>query len=418
MRVERFTTPAPESAAAALEVITRLTRAGHRALLAGGCVRDMRLGQLPGDYDVATSALPEQVAAIWRRGRLVGAQFGVVLVPISDQWIEVATFRSDGPYLDGRHPSHVRFSDEQQDAQRRDFSINGLFLDPARAEILDYVDGLADLDARVIRAIGDPRARFAEDHLRLIRAVRFAARLDYAIEPATSAAIRAAAEALRGVAAERMHDELRKILSHRSRAVAFDLLRTTDLLPQLWPDAAASPARVQAAQQLLADLPARASFESAFAAVVSGRAPGAIERICRGLAFSNSERETVEWLCASAPLLDDPAALSLAALKRLMAHAAFVDLCDLAAARRAGAPDAAQRGRTLDERVRAIAPDDVRPAPLITGDDLLARGLTPGPLFKRVLDELYTQQLNEQLRSRGAAVAALGAMLKLEHETD
>lgn len=410
----RLEDPLPPDAAPALEVIEKLTARGHRALLAGGCVRDLKIGRTPGDYDVATSALPEQVAALWRRARLVGAQFGVVLAPIAGKWIEVATFRADGPYLDGRHPTHVRFSTEEEDARRRDFTVNGLFLDPQRSEILDYVGGLPDLDARVIRAIGVAAERFAEDHLRLIRAVRFAARLGFSIEPQTMAAIRTDAEKLQTVAAERIHDELRKILSHDSRATAFSLLCEALLLEHLGGGREWNASRSDAARSLLTALPPAAAFEAAFAVLVLDKKPVEIERICRGLAFSNEEREAVLWLVEHAADLDDPARPSSADLKRLMVRPAFAALRDLADARYAALPNGPERAQTLDQRLRAIPLQEVAPPPLVTGDDLLQRSVPAGPLFKRILNELYTRQLNGQLQARDAALRELDELLRRE----
>lgn len=414
MACVRFENPLPPDAGPALEVIEKLVARGHRALLAGGCVRDLRIGRTPGDYDVATNARPEQVAALWRRARLVGAQFGVVLAPIAGKWIEVATFRADGPYLDGRHPTHVRFSTEEEDARRRDFTVNGLFLDPQRSEILDYVGGLADLDVGVIRAIGTAAERFAEDHLRLIRAVRFAARLGFSIEPQTAAAIRSDAAKLQTVAAERIHDELRKILTHESRATAFLLLHEMRLLEHLGVGNAWDAGAFEAARKLLVALPTSAAFEAALAVLVLNRKAAEIERICRGLAFSNEEREAVLWLVEHAADLDDPARPSLADLKRLMVRPACAALRDLARARHVAIPNGADRSRQLDERLRAILPQDVAPPPLVTGDDLLQRGVPAGPLFKRVLHELYTRQLNGQLFARDAALRELDELLRRE----
>ncbi|RMF77512.1 MAG: CCA tRNA nucleotidyltransferase, partial [Planctomycetota bacterium] len=194
--------------------------AGHTALLAGGCVRDLLLGAQPQDFDVATDATPERVCELFRGTRRVGAQFGVVLVRQRRTWVEVATFREDFQYRDGRRPEAIRYSDARHDAQRRDFTINGMFLDPLAAELIDYVGGRFDLSARLVRAVGDPAQRFAEDHLRLLRAVRFAARLGFEIEPTTLDAIRAFGDRLPRVAAERRREELDKMFAHPQRARA------------------------------------------------------------------------------------------------------------------------------------------------------------------------------------------------------
>ena len=233
----------PGAAAAAVATVRALANAGHQALLAGGCVRDLLLGQVPQDYDVATDARPERVVALFRATRQVGAQFGVVLVKKHHRWIEVATFRSDGPYLDGRRPVQVTLSDARHDALRRDFTVNGMFLDPLSLRVIDYVGGQPDLAACLIRAIGEPAARFDEDYLRLLRAVRFAARLGFSIEPATLASIREHAPTLASVAAERVREELEKMFAHPTRCQAWDLLGECGLRPFLWPRAGWTPAQ-------------------------------------------------------------------------------------------------------------------------------------------------------------------------------
>ncbi len=406
--------PLPAEADPALTIVRALAHDGFRALLAGGCVRDLLLGNPPADFDVATSARPEQVSARFRRSRLVGAQFGVVLVPLEGRWIEVATFRTDGPYADGRHPTHVQFSDERHDALRRDFTVNGLFLDPLADRVIDYVDGLSDLERRVIRAIGAPEQRFGEDHLRLIRAVRFAARLDFAIDGATANAIRELAPTLRTVAAERIRDELEKMLSHANRAAAVRLLRELRLLTHLWLGAEESAARNLRLDATLRALPPAARYTSALAVLLAGESAERVERIGRSLTLSNDDRESVLWIAAHDAVLDTPDRLSLAELKRLMAQPQFPALCEVVAARRSAEPDEADRRDTLAARLASINPATVRPPPLVTGDDLLARRIAPGPLFKRVLDELYTRQLNEELTSREAALRALETRLAAE----
>jgi poly(A) polymerase len=402
----------PPEAEAAVAIVRKLVAAGHTALLAGGCVRDLLLGHPPQDYDVATSARPKQIVQLFRPTRQVGAQFGVVLVRKFRRWVEVATFRWDGPYLDGRRPSKVVFSDAREDARRRDFTVNGMFFDPLTGHVIDYVGGEADLKAGVIRAIGDPAARFEEDHLRLLRAVRFAARLDFPIEPRTFAALREHAASLAGVAAERVRDELERMLSDANRAKAFDLLDQTGLLGSLWPAATWSAERVEAARKLVARLPAEARFELAFAALVLDRTLAEIHDIARALTFSNDEREEVAWLVEHQADLDNPAAVQLAGLKRLMAYRAFADLRQLALARWAGDSAAAAWPAALQTRLAAIPPEAVQPPPLVTGDDLTARGIPPGPVYKEVLEVLYTRQLDEELRSREPALAALDELLR------
>ncbi|MEW6197662.1 MAG: CCA tRNA nucleotidyltransferase [Planctomycetota bacterium] len=401
----------PAAADPAVAIVRTLTGAGHQALLAGGCVRDLLLGLSPQDYDVATDAPPERVGALFPATRQVGAQFGVVLVKQRRRWVEVATFRCDGPYLDGRRPATVTLTDAQHDALRRDFTVNGMFLDPLALRVIDYVGGQVDLAAGVIRAIGDPAARFGEDHLRLLRAVRFAARLGFAIEPVTLAAIREHAPKLARVAPERVREELEKMLGHATRGAAWGLLRETGLLPHLWPEAGWEPGAFDATAELLRRLPPDAPFELALAVLLADRTPREIERIARALTLSNEQRETTAWLVAHARDLDDPSSPTLADLKRRMAHAAFPLLRQLAAARHARLGRAAERQAALCARLAAIPPDAVQPPPLITGEDLIQRGLPPGPRYKDLLDRLYTRQLDEQIRTRDDALRTLDDLL-------
>lgn len=397
----------PADAAPAVEIVRRLRDAGHAALLAGGCVRDLLRGAEPEDYDVATDARPEEVCRLFRHTRQVGAQFGVVLVRRRGRWIEVATFRTDDDYADGRRPRAVHFAGPREDALRRDFTINGMFLDPLDGRVIDYVGGREDLRRRQVRAIGDPAARFAEDHLRLLRAVRFAARLDFQIEPATAAALRAAAPLLERVAPERVRDELERMFAHPGRARALALLRETGLLAHLWPGARWDELHVRRCEALLARLPGQAGFPLVWAVLMRDRPAAQIEQICRRLAFSNEQRRTVLWLVEHAGDLQDPQRPSLAELKRLMAHPAFPLLADIARAAYAGLPDGAARAAALEARCAAVPPEAVAPPPLVTGQDLLDRGVPPGPVYQQVLDELYTRQLNEELTTRAAALAAL-----------
>src|SRR6266478_1149333 len=236
----------------AAEIVSTLRKQGHQAYLAGGCVRDLLLSREPADYDVATDATPRQVMEIFPQTYAVGEQFGVVLVPQSDAngatgvlarqgtTVEVATFRSDVGYSDGRHPDEVRFTkDPREDVQRRDFTINGMMLDPATNEVLDFVAGQDDLKAGIVRAIGDPERRFTEDKLRMLRAVRFAARFDYKIDPATMSAIQKLAPKIHQVSCERVREELTKMLTEGRARRAFELLDTTGLLPEVLPEIAA-----------------------------------------------------------------------------------------------------------------------------------------------------------------------------------
>ena len=390
---------------AAVEIVRRLRDAGHVALLAGGCVRDMLLNRSPDDYDVATDAVPERVVELFGRTRQVGAQFGVVLVRQGGVWTEVATFRSDLSYQDGRHPVGVTFSGPEEDAQRRDFTINGMFYDPIADEVIDYVSGQDDLRAGLIRTIGPAEQRFAEDHLRLIRAVRFASRFQFAVAPETDQAIRRHAADLGRVSAERIREELEKILGDRHRAGAVRQLGDLGLLGHLWPEADWTSERVDLSARLLDPLPARCHFGLAMACLLIHWPGEQVNRICRDLACSNELRKRVVWLVEHRDTLLDADALGLADLKLLMAQPEFDDLLTLTRAWLEVTDQSLGPYDRIVERVRAIPPDEVAPAPFIDGEDLIGLGLCPGPIFKRVLDHVYRAQLEGTVANKYEAMA-------------
>lgn len=391
--------------AAATSVVRRLQDAGHVALFAGGCVRDRVMKKRPSDYDVATSAEPREVVALFRRTQQVGAKFGVVLVRIGRHAIEVATFRRDLDYKDGRRPSAVQFTDAREDAIRRDFTINGMFYDPIKREIVDYVDGRADIKKKAIRAIGDAAQRFAEDHLRLLRAIRFAAKLGFEIEPATWAAIRANAPKIIDISPERIREELDAMLGHPGRAQAFELIVESGLLPHLWRRAKDVCPSVAMSRDILAALPADASFDLALAAILHTQRPLEAEEACDDLRCSNHTQRTVSWLLAHLTDLDEPQRVTLADLKLLMADPAFPDLLRLLAARleAAGRPPTAYK--QMAARARRIPPTAVAPRPFVSGEDLMRLGHRPGPLYKKVLARVYYAQLNGDVTNKTEALA-------------
>lgn len=447
--------PSPSARAFAIDVVRRLRDAGFEALFAGGCVRDELLNLVPKDYDVATAARPEQVRALFRRTVAVGAAFGVIEVlgprPIS---VEVATFRTDAGYSDGRRPDRVVYSSAEEDAKRRDFTVNGMFFDPLDDRVIDYVGGRADLEARVLRAIGDPHERFREDRLRILRAVRIAARFSLCIDPVTESAIREMAPLMaRGISAERIADELRKILTDRTRAAGMrlflDLGIAAVVLPEIVPmrglpqglprpdgPALPPPGRPGAAQThdlwehvltALERLDDRPSFPLALATLLHdvgkprtvGRTPerytfhghehvGArmAAEITARLKLSNDERERIVWLVEKHQILGDAARMRPAKLKRLLVHPGIDELFAL---HRADAA-ASQRGCEAIEHAAALrrqwAEDgSLWPPPLITGEDLIGLGLSPGPAFAPLLDEVRNAQLDGTLTSREQALA-------------
>lgn len=424
----------------AVEVVRRLRDAGHRAFWAGGCVRDLLLGLDPSDYDVATDARPERVMALFRRTVPVGVSFGVVKVlgPRGAGEVEVATFRSDGAYLDGRRPESVVFSSPEEDASRRDFTINGMFYDPITEAIIDHVGGRADLDAGRLRAIGDPHARFAEDKLRLIRAVRFAARFGLVLAPETRSAIVAMAPELPVVAVERIAQELRKMLVHPSRASGMALLREVGLLavvlPELVPladlpaELAERPSRTLWDHTLdtLDALPAGPSFALALAALMheSGRATDdghhatiadrsalLTDRVAARLKASNADRDRARWLSAHHLDLREPAALPVARLKRQLAEPGIDELLDLQRADAEAAEAPADHVEWLERYLRDLPDGPLRPAPLLTGNDLKDRGLPPGPAFRCWLDRAYDAQLENRFGDREGALDWLARAL-------
>lgn len=427
-----------DARATAISVVRRLRADGHEAYFAGGCVRDQLLGRTPEDYDVATSARPERVRALFSRTIPVGMQFGVVLVLEHGHHFQVATFRSDDAYVDGRRPSRVYFGSAEADARRRDFTINALFLDPETDEVLDFVGGRADLTAGLIRAIGDPGARIAEDRLRLLRAVRFAARFGFTIEETTRRAIRAAASTLVDIAAERIGEEIVKILTEGAARRGFELLEETGLLDVVLPEVAAMQGVAQSPEHhpegdvwqhtllLLQQLPAGVSETLALGALlhdvakpltaVAGNdrvtfwrhdeigAKLAVE-ICQRLRRSRSVWERVEYLVRNHLRLIDAPAMRPATLKRLLAAEGFEELCRLARI------DALASSCDLDpvlfcEAKRTeLAAEELRPPPLLGGHDLLALGYPPGPTLGRILRALEDAQLDGVVRTRDEAEA-------------
>lgn len=385
----------------ATEVVRTLRQAGHAALFAGGCVRDQLLGHEPDDYDVATSARPEDVQALFRRTVAVGVAFGVIEVlgprPLK---VQVATFRSDGPYSDGRRPDQIVYSSAEEDAKRRDFTINGLFFDPLDEKLIDYVGGERDLRDGVLRAIGDPGARFREDRLRMLRAVRFAARFELRIDPATHAAIGDMAAQVTSVSGERIAEEMRKLLTNRHRARGVRLMQDTGLLSAVLPERRIVDAATDAA---LGQLGMEPSFELALAVLLGELKVNAVAERWR---LANTERQRTAWLVKHRDALVNPERLPLHALKPLLAHAGIAELLDLHRAHgHAGAVAWCQL------KLREWPATVLDPEPLITGDDLIAMGFSPGRRFKDVLDEVRRAQLDEEIHSRADAEAIARRMM-------
>lgn len=414
----------------ALRVVRRLREAGHEALWAGGCVRDELLGLIPNDYDVATSARPEEVVRLFRRTVTVGMSFGVVEVigprtAAGPLVVQVATFRSDVSYSDGRHPDAVTFSSAREDAQRRDFTINGIFYDPLEDRLIDYVGGQEDLRARLLRAIGDAEVRFTEDKLRTLRAVRMATRFDLTIEPATEAAIRKMAPQITVVSAERIAEELRRLLVHPRRAHGVNLLYRTGLVEPLLPELLELKGLPHVPNgdwwdhvlRVLEWLGPDPSFPLAFAALlhaigkrraqgqtldgdVSGRMAAVIGQ---RLKLSNAERERVEWLVQKHQYLRDAKQMRPSQLKTILAHPGVHELLALHRADALAAGSSTEHVDYCEQLLKEWTADDLNPSPLLTGDDLIQHGLKPGPSFKRLLDTVREAQLDGAVTSKEQA---------------
>jgi len=396
---------------AALSIIRTLRDAGFAALLAGGCVRDMLLGREAKDFDVVTDALPDQVQHAFPRARAVGKQFGVILVRRFKHDIEVATFRTDGGYSNGRRPDQVRFTNDIEDARRRDFTINGMFYDLFNDQVIDHVGGRADLEARIIRTIGDPHQRFAEDHLRMLRAVRFATKLDFQIDPQTLAAIRLNAPKLARISPERIWMELEGIITNPCRARGWELLTESTLHHHLlknwdWP---ADECKMIGAR--LAALPPESVSPSlALAALLCAGSVRRAEMFGRSLRLSNDQIRRTCWLVTELPRVQAESSLELADIKVYAAHPGCEDLLALLKAELTGAHAAAagHKDQTVYDRVaahiRAVDPADASPPPLLSGDDLIAAGFTSGPRFGEVLNAVYRAQLNERITTHADAL--------------
>ena len=426
--------------AEATAIVQRLRAAGHQALFAGGCVRDQILGRTPKDYDVATSAPAEQVLTLFPGSLPVGVQFGVVLVPAGEQRIEVATFRRDGVYLDSRHPVSVHFGTAEEDARRRDFTINGMFYDPIDAGVIDYVGGRDDLAAGIVRAIGDPRQRLDEDRLRMLRAVRLAARLGFAIDPATWDVIHAEAATITRIAWERIGDEIEMILAEGAARRGFELLHASGLLAAVLPEVAAMEGVEQSPEHhpegdvwrhtLLVVDQLRAPTETlAFGALLHDvakpvcaerRLVGGVERItfyghtdrgaemaiaiCQRLKRSRAVWERVAYLVKNHLRLVSAPQMRQSTLRRFLREDGIDELLELARMDALAASGDLQYYDFCRAQLAALSVEEMHPPRLLSGDDLIALGYRPGPLFGAILDAVEEAQLEGILVSREAAL--------------
>ena len=423
----------------ARSIARRLREAGHIAYYAGGSVRDFLRGVPPKDIDIATDARPEQVQKLFARTYAVGAHFGVIVVLEKELQFEVATFRSDGAYVDGRRPTEVHFSSAEEDAARRDFTINGMFFDPVAEQVIDFVNGRADLDARIIRAIGNPAQRFAEDRLRMLRAVRFATTLGFEIEPATWRALQESSLSIAQISAERIREELVRIFMSPQRVRGWDLLDASGLMRVVLPELE----RLKGCEQppqfhpegdvfkhtriMLELLPAEVSLPLVFSVLFHdiGKPPtysvdetGRIrfnghdrvgaemtELVMQRLRFSRAEIDATVEMVRQHMVFKDVPNMRTAKLKRFMARPTFVDELELHRVDCSSSHGMLDNYEFLQAKREEFANEPIIPPPLVRGDDLKALGLKPGPAFGEILEAVETRQLEGAFSDRDEALA-------------
>ena len=422
----------------AREIAAHLRESGHIAYFAGGCVRDIVRGQTPKDFDIATDAKPENVQKLFPRTYAVGAHFGVILVLENGFQFEVATFRSDEAYIDGRHPSAVHFSSPEEDAKRRDFTINGMFYDPVAEEVVDFVGGRADIAAKLVRAIGDAAQRFAEDRLRMLRAVRFATVLGYKIDSQTWDALVANAASVNMISAERIREELARIFLSPNRMRGWDLLDSSGLMRAILPEIDAMKGCKQPEQfhpegdvfehtrLMLQFLPEKVSVPLVFSVLLHDVAKprtavvdetGRIrfnghdrigaemtEEIMRRLRFSGAEIDATVEMVRQHMVFKDVPKMRVAKLRRFMARPTFDDELELHRVDCEGSHRMLDNYEFLLRKRDEFANEPIVPPPLVRGDDLIALGLKPGPKFGEILEAIETRQLEGNLRSREEAL--------------
>ena len=420
----------------AVSIVQRLRQEGFEAYFAGGCVRDMLLNKAPEDFDIATSAHPEDVQRLFSETVPVGAQFGVILVLVGGQPFEVASFRHDGPYLDGRRPSHVRYGTLEEDVRRRDFTINGMIYDPIADRVIDLVGGREDLERHRLCAIGNADQRYEEDRLRMIRAVRFAARLNFTIEPSTFAAIQRLAPTITDIAWERIGDEITRILTEGSARRGFELLDESGLMKVVMPEIAAlkgtwqspdyhpegdvfehtmlllshldAPSETLAYGCLLHDVAKPSCFRRDGERVTfyGHTEKGAVmaEEILKRLKRGRGVWERVSYLVHNHLRHVQAPDMRLSTLKRFLREEGIDELLELARIDALSSNGDLRYYQFCKERLATLEEEEMRPAPFVRGDDLIALGLQPGPLFSEILRQVEDRQLGGELRDRDEAL--------------
>jgi len=428
--------PTPSRQDTATGIIRALRRAGHEAYLVGGCVRDIVRGAEPGDYDIVTSAKPDEVRALFPRTVPVGEAFGVVLVVEGGRNYEVATFRTEGPYADGRRPTEVRFATAEEDVKRRDFTVNGLLMDPETGEVTDHVGGRADIEDRIIRTIGDPEERFAEDHLRMLRAVRFAANLGFDIEPATLAAVKRSADSIERISAERVREEITKLLTRGGARRGSELLAETGLLHEVLPEARAMLGCEQPPQfhpegdvwehvlRMLDLMPGRPDPRLAWGVVMhdigkpvtrsddsrgvhfyghTKKGEDIASAVMRRLRFSGADIESVLALVHHHMRFMHVEKMRPNRLKRFLRMPEFELHLELHRLDCLSSHGKLDNHEFCKSKLGELKEEELRPPPLLTGHDLIAMGFAPGPVFSDILRAVEDRQLDGDISTREAA---------------
>ncbi|MGR3178248.1 MAG: CCA tRNA nucleotidyltransferase [Candidatus Anammoxibacter sp.] len=426
----------------AVEIVTHIRDSGYTAFFAGGCVRDMLMCTEPVDYDIATNATPDEIMKIFKRTIPVGINFGVVNIIVDNFQFEIATFRSDGSYSDGRRPDTISFCDAKDDVQRRDFTINGMLYDPVEDRVLDYVGGRTDIKARLIKTIGDPESRFNEDHLRLIRAARFASRFSYDIEDNTKAAIKKLAKKILNVSVERLRDELEKGLTSANPHTYIKILDELNIIKEIMPEIPVmkgveqpenfhpegdvfvhtlitlsklvQPSWELAMATLLHDVAKPATFardiesngelgrikfyqHDNLGAVMAGK-------ICKRLKTSTFSRERIMWLIKKHLCIKDVQNMKKSTLKKLFANPGFPELLELFRIDTLSSTKDLTNYEYCKQQYSEMDKEVVKPKPLVNGHDLIDMGLKPGPLFSQILSKTMDEQLEEKISTRDEAL--------------
>jgi len=433
----------------ALSVVKTLQKHGFQAYFAGGCVRDRLMKRPPKDYDVATDARPNQVMKLFPKTLAIGKAFGVVVVIIQKQQVEVTTFRTESGYSDGRHPDHVKYASRDEDVARRDFTINGLLYDPIKDELVDLVSGQVDIKKKIVRTIGDARQRFKEDKLRMMRAIRFACELDFTIDPKTKKAIAKSARQIKKISVERIREELRRILICDRPDQGIKLLEQTGLLKRILPEVRKmkgvnQPKQFHPEGDVYVHTVAvmkhlrQPSFELALATLLHdvGK-PGTFmitdrirfheherlgsemaERICQRLKLANSQTETICWIISKHLVFKDIDKMRVSTLKRLFSHKDYPLLAELHRADRLGS-DMDLKPYHLAARIyKKLSKEELKPKPLINGYDLIKLGFKPGPIFSKILKHVEEAQLEQEVTNKDEALKLVQKNFKPQMQAD